>query len=147
MQHEIRNASPEDLPAINAIGRAYSDGGWEIAETGGTLALDDAECVLVCRYDGQVAGWLYTTLGASGRIVVERVIIDAEHRKRGVGSALLDELARLYPDRCLVAGVGFGAEERSFYEGNGFLPADDPEEPMIKPAAAQGRCCSFRSEA
>ncbi|WP_333745057.1 GNAT family N-acetyltransferase [Streptomyces ardesiacus] len=143
MPHEIQDARAQDLPAINAIGVAHSRHGWELTADGGSLPLGGAACVLTCVYEGQILGWLYATLGASGRIVIERIVTATEHRRRGVGTALLNELARRYLDRCLVAGAD--PDEQSFYAGNGFLPADDLLEPMVRPAVTAQTCCSFRT--
>ncbi|NYV73318.1 GNAT family N-acetyltransferase [Streptomyces sp. UH6] len=146
MPYEVRDATAEDLPAINAIGRAYSHlGGWEINDAGGSLPLHDAECVLTCVSDGRVRGWLYANLPGSGQIVIERVVTDGEYRRRGVGTALINELARRYEDRCLVAGVD--PDDRPFYAVNGFLAADDLLDPMVRPAVTTRTCCSFRPNA
>ncbi|MGW6850432.1 N-acetyltransferase family protein [Streptomyces virginiae] len=142
MSYKIHDAGPEDLPDINAIGAMYSDTGWAVSHSGGILPLDRAECVLVCRLDAPILGWLYADLGGSGRIIIERLITAPHARGRGVATELVAELARRYPDRCLLAGVG--PEEVTFYERVGFLPDEEPFEPMIKPPLTPGPCCHLR---
>ncbi|MFI8265579.1 GNAT family N-acetyltransferase [Streptomyces sp. NPDC085665] len=142
MSYKIHDAGPEDLPDINAIGATYSDTGWAVSHSGGILPLDRAECVLVCRLDAPILGWLYADLGRSGRIIIERLITAPHARGRGVATELVAELARRYPDRCLVAGVG--PEDVAFYERVGFLPDEEPFEPMIKPPLTPAPCCHLR---
>lgn len=142
MRYEIRDAVRNDLPTINSIARAHSGHGWEI-DGAKWLSWDDAERILVAVRNGQVAGWLYANLRGTGRIIIERMIVANESRLHGVGSALLDGLAQRYPDRCLVAGAE--PEVQPFYARNGFLPAQDRFEPMIRPPAGTHTCCSVRT--
>lgn len=90
----IRNAAPEDLPAILEIEHeAFSDSHWSAED----FAVDDC---LVAELDGRIAGFLVSrqTFPAAAGARAEREILNVavrrEYRRRGVATALLRQELR-----------------------------------------------------
>lgn len=104
-------AVPSDAGAILALHRAVlAEGEWFITEADELretidhkvalvreAARSESACFLVARRRARVVGWAHAAAAARRRIAhVARIelMVDAQHRGHGVGSALLTELVR-----------------------------------------------------
>jgi GNAT superfamily N-acetyltransferase len=108
----LRLATREDVPVILAFVRelaAYERSPGEVVATGEDFLRDGFEPeprfrALVADWDGQPAGfalWFYnwsTWTGRSG-IYLEDLYVRPQHRRHGIGKALLGELARIAVDQ------------------------------------------------
>lgn len=87
----LRHATTDDVPAIAAMRAAI---GWAVHEWAlhAVIAQPHARCVVVTDADGALAGVgsgiAYGPLGFVGNMVVAEA-----HRRRGVGTAILDDVA------------------------------------------------------
>lgn len=115
----MREATLADLPAIGALREAV---GWSVHEWAlrAVIGRSHARCVLVTGGDGALAavgsGIAYGPIGFVGNMVV-----DASHRRRGLGSAVLTEVTSfLYGAGCLRLELNATSEGRPLYERHGF---------------------------
>ncbi len=87
----LRNATTDDVPSIAAMRAAI---GWAVHEwaLGAVIGQPHARCVVVTDADGALAGVgsgiAYPPIGFIGNMVVAEA-----HRRRGVGTAVLDDVA------------------------------------------------------
>lgn len=88
----VRRARPEDLDAMAAIEAAHpSAAGWSKTQFAAELARDNG-LLLVCELGGRPVGHLAAWfVGAEAQLFT--VTVDPGQARRGVGSALLGELA------------------------------------------------------
>lgn len=88
----VRRARPEDLDAMAAIEAAHpSSAGWSKTQFAAELARENA-LLLVCELGGRPVGHLAAWfVGAEAQLFT--VTVDPGQARRGVGSALLGELA------------------------------------------------------
>jgi putative acetyltransferase len=100
---EIATIATEDLPAISALhayfwGEASDVSAMERALD--QLAGDRDHILLAARIDGECVGTATGVVchglygGLDSYVVVEDVVVDPSHRRRGVGTALLREIER-----------------------------------------------------
>jgi diamine N-acetyltransferase len=137
----VRDATPADAAGIARVGRsalpqtfaelipdpvvvdsivAQSYAEEALAECIGRCALDATACFLVAEEDGRIVGFLhYDELGAEPEL--HRIYLDPSCLRRGVGSALMDELhGRLAPAAEYVLMVVAANEPAvSFYRRHG----------------------------
>ncbi|MGZ4133498.1 MAG: N-acetyltransferase family protein [Actinomycetota bacterium] len=131
----VRPAGAEDLHAVlELLGELYADQDLPDAETARdawrAMLAQGERAVLVAELDGTVVGTADTivmpnlTRGARPWVSVEHVVVDASHRRRGVGRAMFDEIvaraarAGAYKVQ-LMAGVEHDPAH-DFYEALGF---------------------------
>ncbi len=96
---------------LNAIGRLHAHFWGEVSdvdamtETLSRLEGDPDHVLLSARIDGQCIGTATGAIchglygGSDSYLVIEDVVVDPDHRRSGVGSALLGELERFARDR------------------------------------------------
>lgn len=121
----LRTATPEDLPVIAGL---RASAGW----TAHRWALIDAirpphaRCFLAVDAAGQSvamgSGIAYGRLGVVGNMVVA-----AEHRRRGLGRAILEEIIGFLEDERGCAQLELSATDagRPLYASHGFAPAGE----------------------
>ncbi len=137
--HSVRPLTPGDGEACDAIVASLPyhfgdpDGRAACARTVRTSA------GLVCETGGRVAGFLTWRAWYERTVEITWMAVSAERRRQGVGSALVEELARALPPgtRHLIVttlaeatpepGVADGyAGTRRFYAKHGFEPVWEP---------------------
>lgn len=122
----VRNAAPADLPAIAAIeGRSFPDP-WP--EELLAAYFGDPRALILVAEEGGLVGFLIardeSTLWGSRALHIHDLAVDPDHRRRGVGTALLAELKTVARERGVprirleVRLHNEGA--RRFYEEHGF---------------------------
>lgn len=135
----VRDATVDDSLAISAIGRTAMPvqfAGLVDAEVVDAVATQTyepsavADCILECsaaddavflvaEVDGEVVGYLHFD-AFDGEPELHRIYIDARHRSRGVGAALVGELhARLQPETYILLVVNGNDGAVRFYERHG----------------------------
>ena len=115
----LRDADPDDLPAIAALRAAA---GWSVHEWAlrAVIGVPHARCVVAEDDVGAVvavgSGIAYGPLGFVGNMIVAE-----GHRRRGLGSAILDSVASfLRAAGCRRLELNATAEGRPLYERHGF---------------------------
>ncbi|MGH2429702.1 MAG: GNAT family N-acetyltransferase [Candidatus Limnocylindria bacterium] len=119
----LRRATPDDLPIITAL---RTQVGWHTFEWAlrDAMSAPHARCYLAVDGTGDVlavgSGICYGALGVVGNMVV-----DAPHRRRGLGSAILEAvLAFLEGERgCTQVELNATADGRQLYARHGFVLA------------------------
>jgi ribosomal protein S18 acetylase RimI-like enzyme len=135
----IRDATAEDARAVSAIGRTAMPvqfAGLVDAEVVDAVATQTYEpsavtdCIrrcnaaddavfLVAEVDGEVVGYLHFD-AFDGEPELHRIYLDARHRGRGVGAALVDALhTRLQPQTYILLVVKGNDGALRFYEWHG----------------------------
>jgi GNAT superfamily N-acetyltransferase len=115
----LRDATPDDLPAIAALRESV---GWGVADWAlrAVIGQPHARCVVAVDDAGGVAGVgsgiVYGPLGFIGNMIVA-----AAHRRRGVGSAILEAIAAwLEGADCTRLELNATSDGRPLYERHGF---------------------------
>jgi predicted GNAT superfamily acetyltransferase len=105
----IRNAEDTDLPALLELNQSALEGVAPLDGAGLTDLVALADRVLVMDADGECAGFVVTMAPGSAyaspnyrwfeqrydsHCYVDRVVVSAGHRRRGVASALYDEVEK-----------------------------------------------------
>jgi GNAT superfamily N-acetyltransferase len=91
----IRPARPEDAPALAPLSTqlGYPSTAADLASRLALILPDPAQFVAVAELSGQVVGWihvaLYFTLESGAAVEIRGLVVDEEHRGRGIGRALL----------------------------------------------------------
>jgi ribosomal protein S18 acetylase RimI-like enzyme len=131
---EIREACPDDVPRILDLIRQLgeTDQPGQNASPGHVLSTlaHPAVLILVAETGGVVVGLLSCTVRpnlyhGSDAAHVDELVVDRDHRGRGIGSLLLQEfLRRMQAQRCAEVSVGvlqdnLGAQ--SLYRKLGFI--------------------------
>lgn len=120
------------------IAHAFSEQGWHKPASQYQRYLDESKqgtrVVLVAEHDGHFAGYVtivwdsdYPPFKAAGipEIVDFNVLI--KYRRKGIGSALMDEAEKRIAQRSAVAGIGVGltadyGEAQILYVKRGYVP-------------------------
>lgn len=115
----LRDATPNDLSAIAGLRESV---GWDVAGWALRAVIDQpyARCLVAVDGGGSVvgvgSGIVYGPLGFVGNMIVAPA-----HRRRGVGAAILDAVARyLEAQGCLRLELNATDEGRPLYERHGF---------------------------
>jgi GNAT superfamily N-acetyltransferase len=115
----LRDADPDDLPAIGALRTSV---GWSVHEWAlrAVIGVPHARCIVAVDGDGTIAGVgsgiVYGPLGFVGNMVVAEA-----HRRRGVGSAILESVtAFLEAAGCRRLELNATSDGRPLYERHGF---------------------------
>lgn len=115
----LREATLDDLPAIAALRESV---GWGVQEWAlrAVVGQPDARCVVAMTPGGDVAavgsGIVYGPLGFVGNMIVGE-----EHRRRGLGSAVLrDIIGFLEAAGCVRLELNATSSGRPLYEQHGF---------------------------
>ncbi len=131
-----RTATPDDLPFMLALYRHLNPADAPPADDAARAILErllasDLTDPLVAEADGAVAGTcvLVTvpnlTRGGRPFAVIENVVTDPAFRRRGIGTALLDEARRrAWAVDCYKVMLATGRSEEAvlrFYESAGFM--------------------------
>ena len=111
----IQSASAADRPAIEGLLRAS-----QLPLDGLNDALRDA---VVAREDGQVVGCAALEFYRSG-VLLRSVAVDAQHRGRGVGEALVEEAFVVARSRGAVAAYLLTTTADGYFSRFGFEPID-----------------------
>ncbi|MDD9938178.1 MAG: GNAT family N-acetyltransferase [Myxococcales bacterium] len=137
MPKEHKSIAIERLNAASCAGLASAFGGGDIgARLGRHLQqqADGARVVLVALHGGQAVGYgclvwrsPYPPFAATRIPEIQDLNVVAEVRRRGVGSALLDELEDLALARCDTVGIGVGlyadyGPAQRLYVRRGYVP-------------------------
>lgn len=142
----VRPAAPGDLGAVQRIERACFTDPWSRDALFGELLADDMRLPLVAESEGEVCGFLMAWR-VSDQLHVLNLAAAPAARRRGVGTALLQEAARealaadLVEITLEVRAGNQGA--RAFYRRHGFAEtglragyyADNGEDAVIMTAA------------
>ena len=90
---EIRHATAADLPEIRRMEeRASTAAHWNAAQYDALFANDAPRRIaLVARDDLQLIGFLFARFLA-GEWEIENIVVDAPHKKRGIGTTLVRRL-------------------------------------------------------
>jgi ribosomal protein S18 acetylase RimI-like enzyme len=140
MDLQVRDAQPDDLPALiamlvdDSIGRQYESESDE-ARAGYAAAFDailasDSNDLIVAVSDGVVAGMLQITYSpglnrrGSWRATIESVRVRRDRQRRGIGAALMHAaVERARQHRCGIVQLTAHSSRtgaRRFYESLGF---------------------------
>jgi ribosomal protein S18 acetylase RimI-like enzyme len=116
----LRDATLDDLPAIAALRESV---GWGVAPWAlrAVIGQPNALCLVTVDGDGTVAGVgsgiVYGPLGFVGNMIVAQA-----HRRRGVGSAILEAVTGfLEAGGCTRLELNATSEGRPLYERHGFI--------------------------
>ena len=119
---QIRALTADDVPAAQVL-RAQA--GWNQAEQDWRRLLAwDAKCCWVAEQDGRVVGT--TTATTYGRRIawIGMVLVDVDHRRQGIGRALLDNaLTRLERRGIQTVALDSTPEGQPLYASLGFVDA------------------------
>jgi GNAT superfamily N-acetyltransferase len=131
----IREMAPQDIDGVVA---AFAAQGWDKPQAQYQRYLDESRqglrTVLLAEYEEHFGGYLtivwnssYPPFRAAGipEIVDFNVLI--KFRRRGIGTALMNEAERLIRNRSTTAGIGFGMTEdygaaQILYIKRGYVP-------------------------
>jgi ribosomal protein S18 acetylase RimI-like enzyme len=115
----MRNATLDDLPAIAALRESV---GWAVAGWAlrAVIGQPHARCLVAVDGDGALggvgSGIVYGPLGFIGNMIVAQA-----HRRRGVGSAILDAVAAFLEGAgCTRLELNATSDGRPLYERHGF---------------------------
>lgn len=115
----LRDATLDDLPAIAALRESV---GWGVTDWGlrAVIGQSHARCLLAVDGEDAVAGVgsgiVYGPLGFIGNMIIAEA-----HRRRGVGSAILDAIVAFLEDAgCSRLELNATTEGRPLYERHGF---------------------------
>lgn len=115
----LRDATLDDLPAIAALRESV---GWGVADWAlrAVIGQPHARCLVAIDGDGALAGVgsgiVYGQLGFIGNMIVAE-----EHRRRGVGSAILEAISGyLEGAGCIRLELNATSDGRPLYERHGF---------------------------
>lgn len=115
----VRDATRRDIPDIAAMRAAV---GWTVHEWALNAVVDShaGRCILVVDRAGEIqgvgSGMAYEPLGFVGNMIVAEA-----HRRRGVGSAILEEvIAFLEERRCIRLELFATSDGRPLYARHGF---------------------------
>ncbi len=116
---ELRDATPDDLSTIAAL---RDDVGWGSQEWAlrAVIGQADARCVLAVTTDGSVAGVgsgiVYGPMGFVGNMITA-----TDHRRRGIGSAILEAVTEFLEGAgCVRLELNATSDGRPLYERHGF---------------------------
>jgi GNAT superfamily N-acetyltransferase len=133
----VRVAGGHDLPAIAALRRAV---GWAVHDWALRAVIDDrrARCLVVTDASGSVvgvgSGIVYGALGFVGNMVVAE-----EHRRRGVGAAILETILAFLRDAGTTRVELYATPAgRPLYARFGFAPIDPGAMAHVPRAAMAG---------
>lgn len=106
------------------IARLYADAGWT-AYTRGLPALREgfarSLCVLAAYEDGELLGLLRAVGDGATIVYIQDILVFREHRRRGVGTALLQSALEQYGHvRQIVLITDDTPETTAFYRAAGF---------------------------
>ena len=125
----VRPAGPDDVPAIAALERDClgTDAWSEALVAEGVIGNLPTVAYLVAEDGDRVAG--HATASVAGDIAeLQRIAVDAGHRRRGLASALLDAVVDLSraggADRLLLEVREDNADALAFYAARGFVEVD-----------------------
>lgn len=130
---EIGRVRESDLEAIGELHANFwgevSDAG-AMAQTLDRLSGDADHILLAARIDGACVGTATGVVchglygGSDAYLVIEDVVVDPRHRRRGVGTALLEELERFARDRScnqmILLTETCREDAAALYRSNGF---------------------------
>lgn len=130
---EIGSVESSDLEAIGRLHAHFwgetSDAG-EMARTLARLSGDPDHALLAARIDGTCVGTATGVVchglygGSDAYLVIEDVVVDPDHRRKGVATALLGELERFAREhRCnqmILLTETCREDARALYESAGF---------------------------
>lgn len=129
----IERVLSDDLPAVARLYSQFWGDGSDIDAMRSTLARLDGDpdyAILCARVDGSIVGAATGVVchglygGADSYLVIEDLIVDADCRRSGVGSALLGELERFARERScgqvILVTEASREDALSFYESSGF---------------------------
>ena len=122
---KIRNAGPDDLSSILALGKnSPTAAQWSEHTYAAILACNDpSRIALVAEAENQVAGFLLARVAAD-ECELEDIVVDREKRRRGIGRklmrALISAVRRRQVRRILLEVRDSNAPARRFYEDCGF---------------------------
>lgn len=135
--YRLRDARPDDLPAIGAL---RESAGWPAHAWALEIVMRPPARCLVITADGRDglaavgSGIAYGALGFIGNMVVEE-----SHRRRGLGSAMLEAVSRfLLAAGCTRLELYATADGRPLYARNGFHPAGPRAMSRLPRSAALG---------
>jgi GNAT superfamily N-acetyltransferase len=128
----VRAATRADLTAVVELLGTLHDPPTALSDASvwDRMLAQDGRTILLAELDGEPAGTADVSIspnitnGAKARAYVENVAVAAEHRRKGVGTALMNEVERraLKANCCKVTLMS--ADHRSdahrFYEGSGY---------------------------
>ncbi|MDO9100087.1 MAG: GNAT family N-acetyltransferase, partial [Caldisericota bacterium] len=130
---EIVAAQPCDLPAIGRLHEHFWGKPSDVdamAATLETLAADPNHVILAARIDGRCVGTATGVIchglygGFDTYMVVEDMVVDPEHRRQGVASALLADLESAARNRgcnqVILLTESVRSDAVALYEANGF---------------------------
>jgi GNAT superfamily N-acetyltransferase len=116
---KLRDATPHDMASIAAL---RDDVGWGSQEWAlrAVIGQADARCVLAVTTDGSVAGVgsgiVYGPMGFVGNMITA-----ADHRRRGIGSAILTAVTEFLEGAgCARLELNATSDGRPLYERHGF---------------------------
>ncbi len=115
---EIINARNEHIPWLaDAETRIFSDA-WSEAALTSHLSLSTSRALLAIGEGGEVLGYLLgSVIAPEGEVY--RIATLPEHRRRGVGNALLSAFLK-ETDECFLEVRASNASARGLYEAHGF---------------------------
>ena len=133
----LRDATDEDVPAIAALRESveWAAHDWALRAV---IGQPDARCVVVAGPDGSVAGVGSGIRYAPNLGFIGNMVVAEEHRRRGIGTAILKAVADWLSDAgCTRLELNATDEGRPLYETHGFetvghsLVARIPREPSL----------------
>ena len=130
---EIISAEQSDLPAIGRLHEHFWGEPSDVEAMANTLAAlsgDPDHAILAARIDGECVGTATGVIchglygGFDTYMVVEDMVVDPAHRRRGIASALLAELEAIARDRgckqVILLTESFRSDAVALYQSNGF---------------------------
>jgi GNAT superfamily N-acetyltransferase len=130
---EIVSVEHADLPAISRLHKHFWGERSDVEAMANTLAMladDPDHAILAARIDGECVGTATGVIchglygGFDTYMVVEDMVVDPAHRRRGIASALLAELETIARTRgcnqVILLTESVRSDEVALYEANGF---------------------------